>query len=125
MTAKYSILYVDDEPQNLFAFQAVFRRFFDIVTAEGGREAIDILQKRKFDIIVSDQRMPSMTGIELCEYAMHNYPSSARLIVTGYSEIEALSQAIREGKIRDYVKKPWNVKEMKDIIEQTIKGNMN
>ena len=120
MSKKYNVLYVDDEQQNLFAFRAVFRRFFNVFTAIGGQEAIAILENQPVDLILSDQRMPVMTGIELCEYAMDKYPDSARMIVTGYSEMEPLKQAIQDGKIRDYIMKPWETQELKSIMEEAI-----
>ncbi len=122
MAKKINVLYVDDEQQNLLAFRAVFRRFFNVFIASGGPEAIELLDHQPIDLVLSDQRMPAMTGIELCEYVMKKHPSAARIIVTGYSEMEPIHLAIKEGKIRDYVMKPWKTKELRSMIENAIGG---
>lgn len=120
MGEKYNILYVDDEQQNLRAFKAMFRRFFNVHIAGGGSEALKILEKQSMDLVLSDQRMPVMTGIELCENVMNLYPKSIRMIATGYSEMESILEAIEEGKIKRYVTKPWKITELKTIIENAI-----
>ena len=120
MEKKYNILYVDDEQQNLLAFRAVFRRFFNVYTVNGGEEAISFLEQQDIDLVVSDQRMPAMTGLELCEHVMAKYPALARIIVTGYSETEPLDRAVEEGKIRSFVLKPWDTQNLKVVMEQAI-----
>ena len=99
MIQKYNILYVDDETDNLLAFRSVFRRFFNVYTAEGGEEAIKMLEDQPVDLLLSDQRMPSMTGVELCEKVMNSFPKTARIIVTGYSEMQPILDAVKSGKI--------------------------
>ena len=103
MTAKYNILYVDDEQQNLRAFRAMFRRFFNVYIAEGGSEALEIMKEQPVDLVLSDQRMPRMTGVELCENVMELYPEAVRIIVTGYSEMDPILNAIEEGKIEPFL----------------------
>ena len=120
MTPNYNILYVDDEKQNLRAFSAMFRRFFNVFIADGGNEALEILKNQPVDLVLSDQRMPVMTGIELCENVMEMYPNAVRMIVTGYSEMDPILNAIEEGKIKSYIKKPWKTQELKTIIETAI-----
>ena len=122
MTAKYNILYVDDEQQNLRAFRAMFRRFFNVYIAEGGSEALEIMKEQPVDLVLSDQRMPRMTGVELCENVMELYPEAVRIIVTGYSEMDPILNAIEEGKIRSYIKKPWKTEELKSVIESALAG---
>ena len=121
MSEKYNILYVDDEKQNLHAFRAIFRRFFNVYVADGGEEALELLEKQSVDLVLSDQRMPVMTGVELCETVMKKYPKSVRIIVTGYSEMTPILNAVKEGKINSYIMKPWNTQELKTIIESAIR----
>ena len=120
MAEKYNILYVDDEKQNLHAFRAIFRRFFNVFVADGGSEALEILENQPVHLVLSDQRMPSMTGVELCETVMEKYPNAVRIIVTGYSEMTPILNAIKEGKIKQYIMKPWKTQELKTIIESAI-----
>ena len=120
MNQKYNILYVDDEKQNLHAFRAIFRRFFNVYVAGGGSEALDLLKNQSVHLVLSDQRMPQMTGIELCENVMKMYPDSVRMIVTGYSEMDPILNAIEDGKIKTYIMKPWKTQELKHIIESAI-----
>ncbi|MEO1258476.1 MAG: response regulator [Bacteroidota bacterium] len=119
---KYHILYVDDEADNLLAFRSVFRRYFNIHTAINGQEAIQLLKEKPFHLLLSDQRMPNMTGIELCENVMQNYPKMVRMIITGYSEMKPINEAIEKGKISKYITKPWNIHELKSEIENALTG---
>lgn len=118
----FKVLYVDDEQDNLFAFRSVFRRFFKVFTAGGGEEAIELLSKESVDLVLSDQRMPHMSGVELCEYVMNNYPEAKRMIVTGYSDKAPIEAAIREGKISHLISKPWNVEELKEVIVSSLQN---
>ncbi len=121
MAVKYNILYVDDESDNLLAFRSVFRRFFNIYTAPGGSEALELLQNQPIDLVLSDQRMPQMTGVELLENIMQNYPEMVRMIVTGFSDLKPIEDAIKDGKIVQYIMKPWDVEELKSIIERALR----
>lgn len=120
MTTTFSILYLDDEPDNLIAFKAVFRRFFEVFTAENAREALEILAVQKIDLIISDQRMPGMTGVEFFEKIQDVYPSIIRMILTGYSDMQAIVDAINKGKIYYYITKPWKFEELKVILDNAL-----
>ena len=120
MSLRPQILYVDDEENNLFAFKSVFRRTYNIITASGGIEAIQVLENEKVDLVLSDQRMPEMTGVDLCKYVMKNYPSAKRMIVTGYSDEETLQEAITFGVISKSISKPWEVEELKKEIDLAL-----
>ena len=120
MTDRFSILYVDDEPDNLLAFRSVFRRSFDVLTATGGAEAIEILKTKPVHLLLSDQRMPQMTGVELCETVMQTNPTTIRIIVTGYSEMKPIEDAIKEGKVARYITKPWDVDELKGLLLKSL-----
>ena len=120
MTAKYNILYVDDEQENLHSFRAIFRRFFNVFVADGGAKGLQILENQSVDLILSDQQMPKMTGVEFCEKVMEKYPDPVRIIVTGYSEMAPINNAIEDGKIERCIKKPWKTRELKAIIEGAL-----
>ena len=117
MDEKINVLYVDDEVNNLTGFKATFRRDFKISTAESGEEALEILEKEKIHIIITDQRMPKMTGIELLEKVLVKYPDPIRILLTGYADIQAVIDAINKGQVYKYVTKPWDEQELRLTIK--------
>jgi len=120
MTTTFSILYLDDEPDNLIAFKAVFRRFFEVYPAENVGEALAILAVQKIDLIISDQRMPGITGVAFFEKIQEAYPNIIRMILTGYSDMQAIIDAINKGKIYYYITKPWKFEELKVILDNAL-----
>ncbi|MFN8354171.1 MAG: response regulator [Spirosomataceae bacterium] len=118
----YSILYIDDEPDNLLAFKAVFRRHYAIFAAQSGYEALAILQTQQVDLIISDQRMPRMTGVEFFERIHDDYPDAIRMILTGYSDVQAIVDAINKGKVYHYITKPWKMEELKVIMDNALEA---
>ena len=119
---KQTILYVDDETDNLSAFKAVFRRHYNILLANSGAEAIELLKTENPKLIVSDQRMPGMTGVEFFENIKDLYPKAIRIVLTGYSDMQAIIDAINKGKIYHYVSKPWKADELKVILENALEA---
>ncbi len=109
---KITILYVDDEQNNLVSFKAVFRIKYKILTAISGEEAIKILMKNTVNIIITDQRMPNMTGVEFLENILTDYPDPIRILLTGYADMNAVVDAVNKGKIFHYLSKPWNEEEL-------------
>jgi len=114
---KYNILYVDDEEQNLISFKAAFRREYNIYTALSGEEGLKILQNQSVDLIITDQRMPHMTGIQFLEKVIPQYPDTVRMILTGFSDVEAIIGAINTGRVYRYITKPWDETELHMTIE--------
>jgi response regulator RpfG family c-di-GMP phosphodiesterase len=112
------ILYVDDEIHNLNAFKASFRRLYTVFTASSGEEAEEVLSKQEIHIIISDQRMPKMTGIEFFESILDKYPEPIRMLLTGYADINAVIDAINKGQVYKYFSKPWNDDELKQNIDK-------
>lgn len=110
------VLYVDDEENNLFSFKAIFRTDFRITTAISGEEAIKKLEKDSFHIIITDQRMPGMTGVEFLESILDKYPLPVRILLTGYTDVNAVIDAVNKGKIFHYLSKPWNEDELRRAI---------
>ncbi|PSL19554.1 response regulator [Chitinophaga ginsengisoli] len=112
------ILYVDDEIHNLNAFKASFRRLYTVFTATSAEEAEEVLAKQEVQIIISDQRMPKMTGIEFFESILDKYPEPIRMLLTGYADINAVIDAINKGQVYKYFSKPWNDDELKQNIDK-------
>lgn len=109
---KINILYVDDELNNLVSFKAVFRMKYNISTAISGEEAINILRSKQINIIITDQRMPQMTGVEFLESIIPEFPDPIRILLTSYADMNAVIDAINKGKIFHYLTKPWNEEEL-------------
>jgi adenylate cyclase len=113
----FSILYVDDEPQNLGSFRAVFRRDYNVLTAESAEEGMKILRSNEVHLIITDQRMPGMTGIQFLERVIPEFPDAIRMVLTGFSDIEAIISAINSGQVFRYITKPWDEQELRMTIE--------
>jgi len=114
---EFSILYVDDEVHNLISFNAIFRREYKILTAQSGKEGLQILDDKKVHLVLSDQRMPEMKGVEFLEKVYHQYPETIRMIITGFSDIDAVIGAINKGGVNRYITKPWDEREMRVTID--------
>ena len=109
---KITVLYVDDEENNLFSFKATFRIKYNVYTAISGDEALKILETKKVHIIITDQRMPEMTGVEFLEKVLEKYIDPMRILLTGYADMGAVVDAVNKGKIFHYLAKPWNEEEL-------------
>lgn len=115
---KIRVLFVDDEEGNRKAFKATFRRDMDVVLASSGEEALRLLEQEPVHVIVSDQRMPDMVGSELLTLVRDRYPDTMRILLTGYSDLEAVAQAINKGGIFAYATKPWDENDLRMRILQ-------
>ncbi|MDP1763392.1 MAG: response regulator [Sediminibacterium sp.] len=111
-----NVLYIDDEPNNITSFKAAFRRIFNIFTAESAEEGRIILETEPIHVILSDQRMPKMTGIEFFQSILDTHPEPIRILITGYTDITAVIDAINVGQVYKYLSKPWNEEEVKNTI---------
>lgn len=109
---KITVLYVDDEENNLFSFKAAFRIKYQVFTALNGAEALKILASKPVEIIITDQRMPEMTGVEFLEKVLVDFPEPMRILLTGYADMGAVVDAVNKGKIFHYLAKPWNEEEL-------------
>ena len=108
MEKKFSILYVDDEVSNLHVFKNTFRRAYNIYTAESACDGLQILETKKIDLIITDQRMPEMSGVEFLKKAMVRHPQPNRILITAYTDFTALKDAVNEAKIFQFIQKPWD-----------------
>jgi len=113
---KINVLYIDDEPNNITSFRAAFRRTFNIYSAESAEEGRKILEIEPIEVILSDQRMPKMTGIEFFQSILTTHPDPIRILITGYTDINAVIDAINIGQVYKYLTKPWIEHEVKSSI---------
>ncbi|EEI90157.1 response regulator receiver domain protein [Sphingobacterium spiritivorum ATCC 33300] len=113
---KIAVLYVDDEENNLLSFKATFRLKYEVHTAISGADAIEIVKKNPVNVIITDQRMPEMTGVEFLEEIIKLDPHPMRILLTGYTDMAAVIDAVNKGKIFHYLNKPWSEEE----LDQTI-----
>jgi response regulator RpfG family c-di-GMP phosphodiesterase len=116
-----NVLYVDDEENNLTAFKASFRRFFNVFTAISADEGKKVLADNEIHVLITDQRMPGTLGTELLAQAVKDYPDQIRILLTGFSDIEAIKDAINRGQIYHYLQKPWNDEELRTTISEAYK----
>jgi len=114
------VLYVDDEINNLNSFKAAFRRDFEIFTASSAKEGRKVLDSQEIGVIITDQRMPGVTGIEFLESILPVYPDTIRILLTGFSDINAVMDAINRGQVYKYLVKPWQNDELKMYIENAL-----
>lgn len=117
---KINILYVDDEVNNLTAFKANFRRDYKVFTAENALDGRKIVEDNNIHIIISDQRMPHMTGVEFFASILHDHPEPIRILLTGYADIEAVIDAINRGQVYRYITKPWDENELRVTIDNAF-----
>lgn len=119
--ASINVLYVDDELHNLNSFKAGFRRVFNVYTAESAMEGRKILETvEDIHVVITDQRMPVMTGIEFLESILPDFPDPIRILLTGYADINAVIDAINRGQVYKYIQKPWMDEDLRINIEKAF-----
>jgi DNA-binding NtrC family response regulator len=114
------VLYVDDEVNNLNSFKASFRRDFEVFTAISAKEGRKILDANEIGVIITDHRMPVMTGIEFLESIINIYPDTIRILLTGFADINAVMDAVNRGQVYKYLVKPWQNDELKMFITNAM-----
>jgi response regulator RpfG family c-di-GMP phosphodiesterase len=117
---KYKLLIVDDEAPNIRLLERLFRDEYHCLTAASGAEAVELLDQHDFAVIITDQRMPQMTGIELLKKSADRRPHMVRILLTGYTDLEALVEAVNCGLVYMYISKPWNNDELRLRISHAI-----
>jgi diguanylate cyclase (GGDEF)-like protein len=106
------LLVVDDEPYILATLNAILNADYEVVSAESAEAAQEIFRRRPIDILLTDQKMPHLSGVQLLEWVRLNYPRTVRLLMTGYSELEEAVAAINRGQVFHYLFKPWRTEEL-------------
>lgn len=119
---KIKVLYIDDEQNNLISFKASFRFDYKVYTANNTDEALQVLEEQEgISVILSDQKMPDMTGVEFFEKIRPRYPNPVRILITGYTDIESVISAINRGHVFRYIKKPWTDVDVQSAIDEAHK----
>ena len=119
---RYHILYVDDEENNLVVFKNAFFRDYEVHVALSAEEGLKILDEFMIHLIITDQKMPGMTGVEFLEIVVKSHPDTMRLILTAYSDIDFIMRAINRCGIYRYILKPWDTRELKIIIDKALQN---
>jgi DNA-binding NtrC family response regulator len=119
---KARVLFVDDEPRILNTMRMLFRDHYEVLIAESGAQALELLKTNSVDVIVSDQRMPGMTGIEMLRQARELNPGAMRILLTGYSDLNAIIGSINDGEIFRFVNKPWFDEDLTATLERAVEA---
>ena len=115
-----SVLYVDDDEANLVVFEAAFRSGFDVLTASSAKEALQLMESRDVAVLLTDQRMPVTSGAQLAAEVRALYPETFRYLVTAYSDLQEAIEAINEGQIQRYFRKPWHLDELREALSEAV-----
>ncbi len=116
---KPKMLVVDDEPDNLDLLYRTFRRDFNVFKADSGITALEVLEAEgEVAVIISDQRMPEMKGTEFLSKTVPQFPDTMRIILTGFTDVEDLVDAINSGQVYKYITKPWDPNELKSVVQR-------
>ncbi|MGF1528434.1 MAG: response regulator [Candidatus Competibacterales bacterium] len=119
--ATTNILFVDDEDFVLRAMKRLFGRIYNVFVASSGPEAVEIVRQNHIHVVVCDQRMPGMIGVEALRQIRDISPATMRILLTGYSDLEAVIRAVNDGEVYRYVTKPWRNEELKATIDSAVK----
>jgi len=115
-----NVLYVDDLQTNLILFQATFERDYHIILAESAAKALEIMKEQEIQVLVTDQRMPDMTGTELLEIVSREYPEVRRFLLTAFTDFETVVEAVNKGHIHGYINKPLQAEEVRLSINNSL-----
>ena len=118
MNQKARLLFVDDEERVVNLLRLMFRSEYEVFTATSGRAALEIIEAQAIDVIVSDQRMPEMLGIELLTQVCKRSPATMRILLTGYSDLAAIIGSVNDGEVFRFINKPWDHDEIKSIVAE-------
>ncbi|KAA3436797.1 response regulator [Rufibacter hautae] len=116
---KPGILYIDNEEDNLVVFKSTFRKYFKVFTAMSGEEGLRILSNEPISLVITDQRMPKITGVQFLK-SLPEDKDLIKIILTGHSDTASILDAINSGKIYRYILKPWDKENLKNIMESAI-----
>jgi PAS domain S-box-containing protein len=115
---KYNILLVDDEITSLNSLERALRRDYQVFSVTNGEDALVIMEKEEINLIISDHRMPGMTGLELLEKVMQQYPDTIRIILTAYADQSLLMDAINTTRVHSFINKPWTPEHIKSVVSK-------
>lgn len=116
----YKIMIVDDEPANLRLLERLFRQDYKVITAGSGEEALELLEQHDTSLLITDQRMPNMSGLELLKQTAALRPHMVRMILTGYTDVGTLVEALNSGLVYQYLTKPWSNEELRLTVTRAL-----
>jgi response regulator RpfG family c-di-GMP phosphodiesterase len=116
--AKYTLLVVDDEPDVCDSIHDLFRRDFKVLKARSANDGYRLMQENEVHIVLTDQRMPQMSGVEMLARVRQGHPQAIRMLFTGYADLEAIIAAINQGHIYKFIRKPWQPEELQAAIRE-------
>lgn len=116
----HTLLCVDDESDNVDALERLFRKNFKVLKALSGQEALNLLKSNQVTVIISDQRMPEMSGVEFLTLSQKTHPEAIRILLTGYTDIQSVIEAINSGQIYRYVTKPWDPQDLTTAVQRAV-----
>jgi DNA-binding NtrC family response regulator len=124
MSTRASVLFVDDEERIVNLLRIMFRSTYDVSVATSGPDAIKLMKSRKFHVVVSDQRMPGMSGIELLSHVAKESPNTVRMLLTGYSDLAAIVGSVNDGEVFRFLNKPWNQADIRQSMADAVEVAM-
>jgi DNA-binding NtrC family response regulator len=118
---KHAVLLVDDEPEILYSLKGLLRRQYNLHTAESAKEALAVLAEHEIHVVMTDQRMPEITGSEFLAQIKSTYPDAIRIVFTGYADIKAVIEAVNNGGLFRYLTKPWDPDELVEVLDDATR----
>ncbi|WP_413558687.1 response regulator [Bdellovibrio sp. HCB209] len=120
--SKHTILCVDDEIDNVEALERLFRKKYTVLKATSGKQALEVLDEHpgQLALIITDQRMPEMTGVEFLEKTLESHPETVRILLTGYTDLESVISAVNKGQIFRYITKPWDPVDLSNTVDHAV-----
>jgi response regulator RpfG family c-di-GMP phosphodiesterase len=118
---KHTLLVVDDEPDVCDSVHDLLRREFKVLRAKNADEGVKLMQENEVHIIMTDQRMPKMTGVELLAQIRLGHPQAIRMLFTGYADLDSIITAINQGHIFKFLKKPWQPADLEDAVREAAR----
>jgi response regulator RpfG family c-di-GMP phosphodiesterase len=118
-----TILVVDDEGEILYSLRGLLRKDYDFHTAQSGYEALRVLERTPVQVVMADQRMPEMTGVDFLAQVRVRYPDVTRLLLTGYADLPAVIAAINQGQVFRYITKPWDSEALRLVLREAVAQN--
>lgn len=122
MDDKFTLLFVDDERDILDSLYRNFRKDYDIIQCNSGNEALQVINDKEVDLILSDQRMPEVTGAEVLKHAYQTQPQAIRILLTGYSDMGSLVECVNDAQIYKYIAKPWEPEDLRLTIKRALES---
>lgn len=117
---KYTLLLIDDEIDNLELLARTFRNKYNMVQTSSAKEALNLAKENSFDLVISDHKMPEMSGIDLLSQMKEINPAAVRILITAYTDVNSMISAINTAKIYKYIKKPWNPEDLLNVVESAL-----